>query len=63
MEHLAKVVSEMDVRLRAVCTVDYGAAAAVGLHKIHGSIQSIQTVAERSHECRSSSSNTVIHRV
>lgn len=45
MEHLAKVVSEMDVRLRAVCTVDYGAAAAVGLHKIHGSVQSIQTVA------------------
>lgn len=23
MEHLAKVVSEMDVRLRAVCTVDF----------------------------------------
>lgn len=45
MEHLAKVVSEMDVRLRAVCAVDYGAAAAFGLHKIHGSIQSIQTVA------------------
>lgn len=45
MEHLAKVVSEMDVRLRAVCTVDNAAAAAYGLHKIHGSIQSIQTVA------------------
>lgn len=40
MEHLAKAVSEMDVRLRAVCTVDYGAAAAYGLHKILGSIQS-----------------------
>lgn len=39
MEHLAKAVSEMDVRLRAVCTVDYGAAAAYGLHKILGSIQ------------------------
>lgn len=37
MEHLAKVVSETDVRLRAVCTVDYGAAAAYGLQSAQNS--------------------------